>query len=127
MDDLVKQKLSKLFSLLLNPGVKSKQAAFNACYEELTQVKELSSWETIVNIIKQETEIDIEWRTASNMYGRARKKLLPAGKKTAVNVNETLATNSDREMESRKKASSPADLKKIRDRKIDLDDLTNGD
>lgn len=130
MNDLIKQKLSSLFDLLKNPAVKSRQAAFNACYDDLTQVRELSSWETIVDIIHKETGIEIDWRTASNMYGRTRKKMESVTKRPAQKTNEK-TINSTTQTEStgdeKKRVNNPADLLKIRNRKIDLDDLKNGD
>ena len=130
MNDLIKQKLSSLFDLLNNPAVKSRQAAFNACYDELTQVRELSSWETIVDIIHKETGIEIDWRTASNMYGRTRKKMGTVSTRLAQKSDEPTesnTTNTETTGNEKKKVNNPADLLKIRNRKIDLDDLKNGD
>lgn len=134
MDDSIKQKLSSLLELLRNPDIKSKQAAFNACYDDLTQVKEIVSWEKIVEIIKQETGVTLDARTASNMYGRTRRKNEPSAKKSAIkdsviSTDKTPpADNEERQnIAAQKKVSNPGDLKNLRNRHIDLDELKNGD
>jgi len=134
MDDSIKQKLNGLLELLKNPDIKSKQAAFNACYGELTQVKEIVSWETIVAVIKQETEVSFDARTASNMYGRSRRKMEPSANKLAssksVTSNEKRQEPVKEDIQSngvQKKVSNPGDLKELRKRHIDLDELKNGE
>lgn len=130
MDDLIKQKLSSLLDLLNNPALKSRQAAFDACFNELTQVRELASWEAVVDVIQKETGIEIDWRIASNMYGRTRKKLGNVSKRPVLKTNEQAAgnaTQTDNTGDEKKRVDNPADLLKIRNRKIDLDDLKNGD
>lgn len=135
MDDSIKLLLMQLITLLKNPAIKSKQAAFNACYDQLTEAKNLASWETIVAIIAEETGYTLDARTASNMYGRSRRKT--DGRKTERNKETPLATSPDAgdtqtsEVEStheiKSKVTNPGDLKKLRNRKINLDDLKNGD
>ncbi|SEL88467.1 hypothetical protein SAMN04487787_12829 [Kosakonia sacchari] len=135
MDDSIKLLLMQLITLLKNPAIKSKQAAFNACYDQLTEAKNLASWETIVAIIADETGYTLDARTASNMYGRSRRKT--EGKKTEPNGKKSLAFSSDTKntqtsevenhQEIKAKVTNPGDLKKLRNRRIDLDDLKNGD
>lgn len=134
MDDSIKQRLSSLLELLGNPDIKSKQAAFNACYEDLTQVKEIVSWEKIVEIIKHETGVNLDARTASNMYGRTRRKNEPSVNKPAIEKNISGAGKNQiggneetKNITTQKKVSNPGDLRNLRNRHIDLDDLKNGD
>lgn len=134
MDDSIKQKLSSLLELLRNPDIKSKQAAFNACYDDLTQVKEIVSWEKIVEVIKQETGVSFDARTASNMYGRTRRKIEPSALKpkfqnTIPRTTENKVTGKDAAPNNatQKKVSNPGDLRNLRNRNIDLDDLKDGD
>lgn len=134
MDDSIKQKLSGLLLLLSNPDIKSKQAAFNASYDELTHVKEFVSWEKIVEIIKQETGITFDARTASNMYGRTRRKHEPevGSRMNTISKSEPKDTKapdveSKNENVVQKKISNPAELRTLRNRHIDLDDLKDGD
>lgn len=134
MDESIKMKLSKLIELLSNPDIKSKQAAFNACYGELTQVKEIISWEKIVDIIKAETGVSFDARTASNMYGRSRRKFEISAPK--ITSKKAAPQHSDERVPSKidepnntssKKVNNPGDLRTLRNRTIDLDDLKNGD
>ncbi|MBG6246692.1 hypothetical protein CS369_21815 (plasmid) [Candidatus Symbiopectobacterium sp. 'North America'] len=134
MDDFIKQKLSGLLDLLRNPGIKSKQAAFNAYYGDLTQVKEIVSWEKIVEVMKQETGITFDARTASNMYGRTRRKIELTENKIAKKNSITSADKvqeagkeDKQNIATQKKVSNPGDLRKLRNRPIDLDDLKEGD
>lgn len=132
MEESVKQRLSTLLALLKNPDIKSKQAAFNACYNELTQLKEIASWETIVEVIEKETGISFDARTASNMYGRSRRKIAPKIKNlesTSIGTTEKLARASEdlTPDAAKKKVNNPGDLRKLRNRQIDLDDLKNGE
>ncbi|CAH0299050.1 hypothetical protein WB91_08685 [bacteria symbiont BFo1 of Frankliniella occidentalis] len=134
MDDSIKQRLSSLLELLRNPDIKSKQAAFNACYDDLTQVKEIVSWEKIVEIIKDETGVIFDARTASNMYGRSRRKVKPAESRvTPKNVHgatesiQENGTNDKTNAAAQKKVSNPSELRNLRNRHIDLDDLKDGD
>ena len=134
MDESIKMKLSKLIELLSNPDIKSKQAAFNACYGDLTQVKEIISWEKIVDIIKAETGVSFDARTASNMYGRSRRKFEISAPK--ITSKKAAPQHSDERVPSKidepnntssKKVNNPGDLRTLRNRTIDLDDLKNGD
>lgn len=134
MDDFIKQKLSGLLDLLRNPGIKSKQAAFNAYYDNLTQVKEIVSWEKIVEVMKQETGITFDARTASNMYGRTRRKIELTANKVAKKNSITSADkvqeaglDDKQNIAAQKKVSNPGDLRNLRNRPIDLDDLKDGD
>ncbi|PLO03080.1 hypothetical protein CWM94_00055 [Klebsiella pneumoniae] len=77
MNDSIMALLKDLIALLRDPSVKSKQAAFNACYSQLSQAKEIASWETIVTIIKEETDIKFDAKTASNMFGRIKRHNKP--------------------------------------------------
>ena len=134
MDDSIKQRLSGLLELLRNPDIKSKQAAFNACYDDLTQVKEIVSWEKIVEVIKDETGVIFDARTASNMYGRSRRKVNPAESKvTLKKVSDAIesiseaSTNDTNNISAQKKVSNPTELRTLRNRHIDLDELKDGD
>ncbi|HIC1896494.1 TPA: hypothetical protein ACW0P3_004310 [Citrobacter freundii] len=134
MDDSLKQKLSNLLELLRNPDIKSKQAAFNACYDDLTQVKEIVSWEKIVEVIKHETGVSFDARTASNMYGRTRRKIEPSAVKAGLKNTITRAVENKEagngaasNNAAQKKVSNPGDLRNLRNRQIDLDDLKDGD
>lgn len=134
MDESIKMKLSKLLELLSNPDIKSKQAAFNACYDDLTQVKEIISWEKIVDIIKVETGVSFDARTASNMYGRSRRKFETSAPK--ITSKKVAPQHSDERVQNKideptntssKKVNNPGDLRTLRNRTIDLDDLKNGE
>ncbi|MCX8963071.1 hypothetical protein EHW64_18615 [Erwinia psidii] len=134
MDDSIKQRLSGLLELLRNPDIKSKQAAFNACHDDLTQVKEIVSWEKIVEVIKDETGVIFDARTASNMYGRSRRKVKPADSKvTPKNISsatesiQNVGTIDTNNTAAQKKVSNPSELRNLRNRHIDLDDLKDGD
>uniref|UniRef100_A0A1A9VZG1 Uncharacterized protein n=1 Tax=Glossina brevipalpis TaxID=37001 RepID=A0A1A9VZG1_9MUSC len=50
MGDSIKENLKELIFLLRDPDTKSKQAAFNSCYRQLTKAKNLASWETIIEM-----------------------------------------------------------------------------
>ncbi|MEN3262698.1 hypothetical protein AAH678_29080 [Sodalis endosymbiont of Spalangia cameroni] len=135
MGDSIKENLKELIFLLRDPDTKSKQAAFNACYRQLTKAKDLASWETIVKTIKSETGIEFDSRIASNMYGRTKRKLekkLSLSVKINEEQNSTIKDryntekNKEVKLESRK-IENPGDLKKLRSRTINLDDLENGD
>lgn len=132
MDDSIKQKLNGLLELLKNPDIKSKQAAFNACYSDLTQVKEIVSWETIVAVIKQETGVSFDARTASNMYGRSRRKMEPSAtnsalKKSVTSIEQNQKTGNEDVPDNgaQKRVSNPGQLKELRNRHFDLDELKN--
>ncbi|MCW0309892.1 hypothetical protein [Pantoea ananatis] len=132
MDDSIKMQLSGLILLLKNPDIKSKQAAFNACYQELTQAKEIVSWETIVEFIKLETGLEFDARTASNMYGRSRKKFNPdhTVKSIGGNIQPKPAVSSEPEKkqdQDNKRVRDPGQLRNLRSQSIDLDELKNGD
>lgn len=135
MGDSIKLLLVQLIALLKNPAIKSKQAAFNACHDQLTEAKNLASWETIVSIIADETGFVFDARTASNMYGRSRKKIENKRSKklerTIENISSAENKSQPREVETdseqKPRVTNPGDLKKLRSRKIDLDDLKNGD
>lgn len=134
MDDSIKQRLSGLLELLRNPDIKSKQAAFNACYDDLSQVKEIVSWEKIVEVIKDETGVTFDARTASNMYGRSRRKVNPTENKATLKkvtgITETIQEASSKDTNdsaAQKKVSNPSELRNLRNRHIDLDDLKDGD
>lgn len=134
MDDSIKQRLSGLLELLRNPDIKSKQAAFNACYEDLSQIKKIVSWEKIVEVIKDETGVTFDARTASNMYGRSRRKIKPAeSKATPKNVTgitetiQEIGTKDTNNSAAQKKVSNPSELRNLRNRHIDLDELKDGD
>ena len=134
MDDSIKLLLMPLITLLRNPGIKSKQAAFNACYEQLTEVKDLASWETIVSIIDDETGYTLDARTASNMYGRSRRRLEGKAPQTeeiksptTTVVNKSKQTAEVEKSGEPTRVTNPGDLRTLRNQKIDLDDLKNGD
>ncbi|EGY28637.1 hypothetical protein Rin_00014220 [Candidatus Regiella insecticola 5.15] len=135
MNDSIKNQIKKLISLLNDPHIKSKQAAFNACFEQLTRAKELASWETIVAIINTETGIVFDAKTASNMYGRTKRKYSTEKasiKSKVVNFtdknNESASTKiNSNETYQKRQVSNPDELRKIRSRIIDLDELKNGD
>lgn len=137
MNDSIKDQINKLISLLNDPNIKSKQAAFNVCFEQLTQAKKLASWETIVSIINIETGMSFDEKTAANMYGRTKKKYLnkkesikPNGVNPIDKNNEFVSTeiNKNKIHQNKKiQVSNPDELRKIRSRTIDLDELKNGD
>ncbi|AWK15598.1 hypothetical protein SK355_13920 [Candidatus Fukatsuia symbiotica] len=137
MNDSIKNQIKELISLLNDPHIKSKQAAFNACFEQLTRAKELASWETIAAIINTETGIVFDAKTASNMYGRTKKKY--SNEKVSIKSKIVNLINKNNDFESTKidnnetyqnqkrQVSNPDELRKIRSRTIDLDELKNGD
>lgn len=131
MNGSVKKLLSGLISLLNDPNIKGKQAAFDACYEQITKAKNLSTWETIVEIIKDESGANIDARTASNMYGRSKRKLnnkiAPSIITTEKNINEENKKLTKEAPIDKSKKITPADLKKIRSEHIDLESLKNGE
>ncbi|BGI51755.1 MAG: hypothetical protein HamCj_01080 [Candidatus Hamiltonella defensa (Ceratovacuna japonica)] len=136
MNDSIKDQINNLISLLNDPNIKSKQAAFNVCFEQLTQAKKLASWKTIVSIINIETGMVFDAKTAANMYGRTKKKYLnkkefikPKGVNPIEN-NEFVSTEINKNkihQNQKRQVSNPDELRKIRSRTIDLDELKNGD
>lgn len=126
MKDPVKNHLRDLIALLKNPSVKGKQAAFNACFEQLTRAKALATWETIVKIIEDETSIKIDASTASNMYGRSKHKITPTMGNSTINPaipHHSAPSGEKTIIQKEKTVSSPADLRRLRANDIDLDDL----
>jgi len=70
----IEKKLEKFCELLVDPQIKGKQTAFDLCYQDLEQVKQYCSWNTIVDVIKKRTEISIKPVSASTMFRRAKEK-----------------------------------------------------
>lgn len=66
--------LKNLVSLLNDDGLKSKQAAFNLCYDDLVLAKEMASWDVIARHVNEHTTEQLTGQIASNMFRRAKAK-----------------------------------------------------
>lgn len=66
--------LKTLVGLLNQDGLKSKQAAFNLCYDDLAQAKEMAAWDVIARHVNEHTSEQLTAQIASNMFQRAKAK-----------------------------------------------------
>ncbi|WP_162380510.1 hypothetical protein [Citrobacter sp. NCU1] len=85
----LKELLKTLVSLLNQDGLKSKQAAFNLCYDDLAQAKEMASWDVIARHVNENTSELLTAQIASNMFQRAKAKKKKQTKKRVISVKET--------------------------------------
>lgn len=65
--------LNRLGKLLSNKKIKSQQAAFNACHDDIKKAKDLFSWESIGDFLLKETGINFDKKKLWTMYSRAKK------------------------------------------------------
>jgi len=84
--------LQNLVNLLNQAEVKSKQTAFNLCYEDLSKAKELASWDAIANYVNEHTKEQLTGRIASNMFQRAKANRDKQSKKRLSTKNSLKST-----------------------------------
>ncbi|TNV16122.1 hypothetical protein FH968_19990 [Buttiauxella sp. B2] len=90
--------LAKLADLLMSDTVKSQQAAFNLCFDELTEAKEIAGWSNISEYLKIKTGLVFEEKKLWTMYARAKAKSeKQSGRSKPVTIRATLPGRSSRE------------------------------
>lgn len=67
----IEERLKRLCFLLNSENIKSKQAAFDACYEDIVEARKLYSWELIAATINNQTKTSITSKIARNMFARS--------------------------------------------------------
>jgi hypothetical protein len=70
----IEDKLIKLCELLQDGRIKSKQAAFDLSHEDLIELRQFFSWESISKVITEKTGTEYKPTIISNMFGRTKRK-----------------------------------------------------